>query len=697
MTRPLGLVRVMLALLFAVFPGSAAARLQDAVGSEVVTADPPAHINFVDGAVVLERDGQPDTAPLNMPLLAGDRLRTQGGRVEILFADGSTLHLDTHTTVDFQSDELVRLLDGRVRLSIPGPNRTVSYRIDAPSATAQIMQPGEYRVSFDRDRLQEVEVAVLRGAAELVSDGGRTAIRAGERAFARPNAAPSYAYVFNSAAWDAFDRWSETRREQRLGLSAQYLPDEVRRYSSSFDRYGSWRHEPEYGYVWYPTVSVGWRPYYHGRWASLRPYGWTWIGADPWGWPTHHYGRWGFSAGDWFWIPGRHWAPAWVSWGYAPGYVSWCPLGWNNRPIFQFVHGRHGYDPWRGWTVVSRRHFGSGFVNVRGVSARTIDERTRGAFAVARHAPDAVGHAVPRSAAPIRSAGTAVRRSPSPQGFGAASRTGSSPVYTNLPPGESRVGGRSPRTVVAPPPGAAADARGIASDRRAVPRSGGVQTGSPALSGAPEPRTRPRSVNEPEAIERTPSRSAAPSGDRTYGGSYRSPGGSAVERRGTGGTTPAPPDGGYGSIERTPSRRPVPSNGRTYGEPYRTPGVAVDRGSPGAPPAAATTPPNGDRYPGYRRAPEPRGDADESRSMPARAAPRGGYESAAPPPPPSYRGSPGTRRQAPESARPSGPPPSSAGPSSAPRSGGEGAAGGRPRSSGGQSTGTATRRPRGGV
>ena len=55
-----------------------------------------------------------------MPLLAGDRIRTQNGRVEILFNDGSTLHLDTNTLVDFQSDEVIRLLDGRVRLNILG-------------------------------------------------------------------------------------------------------------------------------------------------------------------------------------------------------------------------------------------------------------------------------------------------------------------------------------------------------------------------------------------------------------------------------------------------------------------------------------------------------------------------------------------------------------------------------------------------
>ena len=52
-----------------------------------------AHVSFVDGSAVLERDGQRDSAPANMPLLAGDRLRTQNGRVEILFADNSTLHL----------------------------------------------------------------------------------------------------------------------------------------------------------------------------------------------------------------------------------------------------------------------------------------------------------------------------------------------------------------------------------------------------------------------------------------------------------------------------------------------------------------------------------------------------------------------------------------------------------------------------
>src|SRR5262249_15926351 len=213
-------------------------------------------------------------------------------------------------------------------------------------------------------------------------------LRAGERAFATNGAAPSYAYVYNSASWDAFDQWSEARRDQRLGVSSQYLPDTVRAYSSTFDNYGSWQYDTSYGHVWCPGVAVGWRPYYYGRWWYGRPWGWTWVGGDPWAWPTHHYGRWGLSAGVWFWIPGRTWGPAWVSWAYAPGYVSWCPLGWDNRAIVAInFSGGHFFNPWHAWTVVPHNHFGRGFVNVNVVAASHIDARTRGAFVAGRGAP----------------------------------------------------------------------------------------------------------------------------------------------------------------------------------------------------------------------------------------------------------------------------------------------------------------------
>ena len=42
----------------------------------------PPHISRIDGQVTIERSGQPDAASLNMPVIAGDRLRTAGERVD---------------------------------------------------------------------------------------------------------------------------------------------------------------------------------------------------------------------------------------------------------------------------------------------------------------------------------------------------------------------------------------------------------------------------------------------------------------------------------------------------------------------------------------------------------------------------------------------------------------------------------------
>src|SRR6185436_17602259 len=120
---------------------------------------------------------------------------------------------------------------------IPALARDVSYRIDGPHAWAQISQPGEYRAAIIQNAgASELEFAVLRGSAELTNEGGRTTLRAGERAFARADAAPSHPYVFNSASWDPFDRWSEARRSERLGVSTQYLPPEVRSYAGTVGR-----------------------------------------------------------------------------------------------------------------------------------------------------------------------------------------------------------------------------------------------------------------------------------------------------------------------------------------------------------------------------------------------------------------------------------------------------------------------------
>src|SRR3990170_2593055 len=81
---------------------------------------PPAHVSFVDGTATIDRDGERDAAVAGLPLVAGDRIRTEAGRVEILFPDGSALHLDEHTTADLLAGDLIRLIEGRLLLHAAG-------------------------------------------------------------------------------------------------------------------------------------------------------------------------------------------------------------------------------------------------------------------------------------------------------------------------------------------------------------------------------------------------------------------------------------------------------------------------------------------------------------------------------------------------------------------------------------------------
>jgi hypothetical protein len=492
------------------------------------------------------------------------------------------------------------------------------------------------------DRGIEVELAVLRGAAELVNDDGRTPLRAGERAFARAGAAPSYAYVFNSASWDAFDRWSESRRDYRLGLSSQYLPEPVRPYSRAFDQYGSWRHEPTYGYVWYPTVAVSWRPYYHGRWTTLRPYGWVWVGNDPWAWPTHHYGRWGFSSGAWFWIPGRTWGPAWVSWAYSPGYVSWCPLGWNNRPVFSFINVNiysRGYNPWRAWTIVRRDHFGHDFVHRRVVAWDRLDARARNGWQVRDSAPEFRGYAVPRSQAPLRVVGRAV-----PRGSGGSS----APVYTNRPRDGSRVQSTGPRIQVSEPrspggidrdPRPRAVPRGDAADAPRMIPERGVRSTPAARSGpaASESASRPRAVQRDPAgrIDATPS--TRPPRSSNAPDSRRAPMAQPRQSDAQTSETEQRPDRGVRAVPRSTS----PQGGAA--SPIRSP---YERRAPGAQaPSAGPRPRDdtdwrGSRAPAERRAPE--GGYGGGRAVP-RSAPESRPAPSMPSPPRMERSAPPSR------------------------------------------------------
>ncbi len=627
----------------------------------------PAHIAVIDGVAVLERGGRADAAAVNVPLVAGDRLRTERGRLEVLFSDGSTLDLDQDTALDIESDTLLRLLDGRIRLTLQGAETdgSLSLRVDTPAGSADIRAGGEYRVALTGgDGPRQVELKVVRGVASLVTDQGAVGLGAGQRAVASAGAPPSYPYTFNSAAWDAFDNWSDAQREARLGVaSSAYLPQDLQPYGGTFDRDGQWRDDPSYGYVWYPSVASGWRPYYHGQWSYVAPYGWTWIGRDAWSWPTHHYGRWGYASGAWFWIPGRRWGPAWVSWLWAPDYVAWCPLGFGGGPLFSaggFYRAGHAYDPhyeprhgpYDGWTVLSRRDFGhrGRAVSVYAVTRRTLDRAARQRFG-ARAAPPPPAGAAAGRAAPVLQAG---RRRPTAVARGngvAVPRPGAAAPRTRILAPRAV----QPRASAAPVGLAAAAARAravprtsartiriIGQPRRVAPAApaGRTTTRSPARVAVPRDRAVP--VNRP-FDQRRPSANDGWAGPapaaRTPITGPRGVAPSAPPARGSGITRerPAPyaPGGApaYGRPGTRPSSPYAPSYGRSPSRAAPYAPAPRGAGAPSAPrvqsrpradaPAPRTAAPGGA---GVRRAApaRPGGGAAPRARTPSGGAPRGG-------------------------------------------------------------------------
>jgi hypothetical protein len=477
-----------LALLLTMIASAPAAA---ALAQEPSAVAVPAHIAHVDGAISLEREGLVETATVNAPVVAGDRLRTAAGRVEVLFPDGTALDVDEYSSVEMLSPALVRLAIGRATLlaGASDPSSAARYQIDTPAASARADSPGEFRVAIIVGRAAaETDLAVVRGVASFATRRGTLAVRAGERSVAVENGAPSFPQPFNSARLDGFDRWSAERRSDRAtASSAQYLPRDLQIYAGTLDRYGSWQYAAPYGYVWYPSVSAGWRPYYYGFWSPIRSYGWTWVGTDVWSWPTHHYGRWGYTGGSWFWIPGRAWAPAWVSWAAAPGYVSWCPLGSDGRAVFALSIGRG--DPWVGWVVVPRTSFGRDdhFVQRHAVVpyelARTTPFTVQATAPVA--APRAAGRMADGRQSPADGRRAVAGPSAAADGRGGAPR-GSAPAD---PPSTRGAGSRG--SAKDPRPSAdgrplTTDGRQPAGDRPRAPEVAGPRYRAPAV--VPESR-----------------------------------------------------------------------------------------------------------------------------------------------------------------------------------------------------------------
>jgi hypothetical protein len=161
--------------------------------------------------------------------------------------------------------------------------------------------------------------------------------------------------------------------EARVDVSVDFFYDNI-------GSDGNWVEVADYGYCWQPSVAMSdskWRPYSDGYWA-YTDVGWTWVSNEDFGWATYHYGRWTrLRDRGWFWVPGREWGPAWVSWRTGGDYVGWAPLPprggrdveYDNRPIHGQVDVEFDIGP-EYYNFVDVRYIGEPVLRERIVEPR---------------------------------------------------------------------------------------------------------------------------------------------------------------------------------------------------------------------------------------------------------------------------------------------------------------------------------------
>ncbi|MBF8259078.1 MAG: hypothetical protein HW377_1452, partial [Actinobacteria bacterium] len=304
-------------------------------------------VKLIDGDVQVKiaETGEWAPASINMPLVEGDELWVpEGGRSAIQTSRGAYIRLDRNTALQVlraSSNSLqFHIAQGSVYVLNTAPRRSI-LQFDTPDASVRSFGESTFRIDVPGDG---TDVLAFRGSVTVENPGGMTKVEAGNLLALGDDGYTELAPLPRPDEWQA---WNEKRDRVVLarGKGYEYLPDQLRVYSSDFDENGRWVNVPEYGYVWTPTVvaTTNWSPYRNGRWV-WRGGEYVWIGYEPWGWAPYHYGRWAFAVGfGWCWVPPSRgdvfWAPGYVGWVRTGDYVAWVPLA--PREVY-YGHGNYG-------------------------------------------------------------------------------------------------------------------------------------------------------------------------------------------------------------------------------------------------------------------------------------------------------------------------------------------------------------------
>ncbi len=273
-------------------------------------------MSFTQGGVYLVSGGETvqASATLNRPIVPGDDLSTMGdGKAEVDLG-AVAVRLGGNSAVRFIAlDERalhLRVSSGIANVRVRELGENDSIEVETPQAVMSILRPGNYRLEVNAAGGSTV-VKVSSGALEARGGAGQSLVVRNQQTATLTGTSQLAFSTGTLGAPDSFDEWTLERDQRmdraRTAEASKYVPSDVVGYED-LDNYGSWRNDPDYGYVWAPTtVIAGWTPYRYGRYSYISGWGWTWIDDAPWGFAPFHYGSWVTIGGRWNWVPGpRH-------------------------------------------------------------------------------------------------------------------------------------------------------------------------------------------------------------------------------------------------------------------------------------------------------------------------------------------------------------------------------------------------------
>ena len=141
---------------------------------------------------------------------AGQTLRVNRGRAELLLQPQNFLRLADHSTVEMKSDALSiveLILGGAAILDISNADARNSISASCSGPVAQVLRPGIYRFDCRHGETPD-SLTVVRGRARIASNGRTVELTSNQLILLIPGLNVRNLHGRNS---DAFDHWSASR------------------------------------------------------------------------------------------------------------------------------------------------------------------------------------------------------------------------------------------------------------------------------------------------------------------------------------------------------------------------------------------------------------------------------------------------------------------------------------------------------